>query len=424
MRAIRRLVLGWCLLSATTAAAQSGATFHGEVRVSLSTIAKAADQAMPMQIVELGAWNRANGWGTRFAAYRTPIQAVVRGGIVHLTTHVEFQLAVCKEVSRPWPWKGTICPQIGSCGLDGSARGSLDLDAAVTGFWGASWTFAPSVSVGVLPGAPCSLTIANVNATPFIANQLQGRLQAAANSAATWNARAQADQLWATMKPRKIAPDVWLAWDVTAVQVGPVQVLQDAIASDFTVALGTRVVTAALPPSNGPLPASVVMGTLPPAAGWSLSLDATWSALEAALTAVGPQTSAGIGTVELKHVSGSGTRMQMTFEKTIAGAPTSTRIITADLSYDPATDLLSVTGIQLGSPADPVLKVLVDALAPKLQVKLGPLLAPGLQHVETALTSAGLHCPSITAAHVASVAITASGISASLIGPGSLSIGP
>jgi len=421
---VRRSIFWWALLSASTSYAQSTASFGGTIRVDFTTIQSAVDRALPAQIDHLGAWDISNGWGTRFAAYRSPIQVAARGGQLHLTTRVEFSLAVCREVPRPWPMHGTICPQIGSCGLDGSPRGSLDLDATVNAFWAPDWSLAPTTSVAVQPGAACSLTIANVNATPFIAGQVQGKLQSAADSiAGMWKARARAEELWARVKPRMLATDVWLAWDVAAVRAGMIDIRPDAIASRFEVDLSARVVKSASTPVNGPLPATIAVGGSAAGSGWTLALDIRWADLDSALVAaVGKQTIGG-ATVVLKQLGASGSRVQLTFEVT-AGTSTDTITTTAEVAYDAAADRLAVTGLDLGGDPDPVRRAMAAALAPKLFVTLDPLLAPSLRLIENALANAGVSGLSLTSARPRSIAITSSGVSVLIAGPSALPIGP
>jgi hypothetical protein len=396
------------LAAAGSAAAQPALSVKGHITVKHATIQAALDAAVPATIDQLTTWNMAGAVGYRFGLWRDPIQVQAGAGVVVASAHVEYALAGCVG-------PGGHCKQVASCGLS-PPRATIDVQVAAKGRWQPDWTLRPDVALHTQIGTPCKLTRVNINASAIVLAALQPALQAAmATVGRKIDVRGYADKLWAKVPATQLGPDLWLAWNVAHVVVGPIQYDADAIGSDVELDVVPRLVEGATAPANGALPEALDTAPAPGSHTLGVELVAAWPDLEAMFASVVGTIAVGDTQIRLLHVRGNDAGIEVEVEG-------SSSRVTAELVYDEASDDLHARNVRVGEGKTLVDRTIAHALEPKLHVQLRPLVARHLDAIDRLLAASHVDHPSLASGVQQHVSITSTGVRVELAVAGALGI--
>ena len=397
-------------LATGTAAADPAISIKGHVGVTLTAIQAEVDRQVPPSIEKLDDWEMSGAVGYRFGVWRDPIQLSTDAHHLVAATHFEYGVAGCVAGFGS-------CHQIASCGID-EAHATVDVQISASGAWQPDWTIKPSLSLTTKQGRACKLTRINLDASKVVLAALQPALQAGmALFGQSIDVRAYAQDLWAKVPATQLGPDLWLAWNVARVVVGPLQYSADAIGSDVEIDVTPRLVEGSGVPANGPLPGTLDTTGAPGGNTLGLELVATWPDLESMFASVVGTVSVAGTQVKLLHVTGNEAGIQVELEGSAAR-------VTAQLVYDEATDDLHATNVKVGAGETFVEKAMASALEPSLHVQLRPLVTRHLQAIDQALSANHVAHPSLAKGVEQHVSITGDGAHIQLAVPGALAIAP
>jgi len=233
------------------------------------------EKNLPSKIAAEGAWTMSENqkWGFKYFIERDPISVEVRGSRLAVSAQIRYRVKACKRTKKPWPFKGYICPTLGSCGYDHlvAARVSADVDLTTS----SNWSLQQKPANVAVSSGRCRVTVLGIDASRRIEAMASARLRDAIDRAASSiaqrvSARPRAEEVWARVaRTSELEPKVWLA--LAPVGAGVTTPVFTDTTADATLALhaSPRLELRSVPPE----------ATAPPLPSLTREPNATGSAL-------------------------------------------------------------------------------------------------------------------------------------------------
>jgi hypothetical protein len=372
--------------------AQSAATLSVPIHLTTSSIEGAINGAVPQKEERLGAWEFHDNTGIKYGAWRGPITVSTVGSAVRARTRIQYALAACQRVKKPFPLKGHFCQQFAQCGM-GEPLAEVDVAVDVSGSWAPDWSFKPNVATSASVVRPCQLTVANIDVSGRAINLLRDHLQReAAKVSNQLHFRAAAEQAWSKVAVKQVAPDLWLTWQPVSATITPLQFLPGEVTTTATLAATPMLVQGQAAPSPAPLPGQLTVAppTIAVTPSWKLAADLAWNDVTKALvSAFGSyQPSPGVTATPRRVYGANDGRVHADFD--LAGAGAAAVSVSGDLVYAAQTDTAKLDNLRVDGSPSLLTTFVVSAFLAHVEANMRWQLRPLLQPVLDKVNAAGL----------------------------------
>lgn len=419
-------------LESSDARAESAATLGLPIEVTTQSVQAAIEQAVPANTEKLDAWEFHGDTGIEYGAWRGPISVVTTASTLRVVAQVEYAFRACQRVNKPWPLKGSICPQFAQCGF-GEPRPQIEVTIDISGTWSPSWAFVPVMATRTSVLRPCRLTLANIDVSDRATGLLRSQIEAEARKIEQMlQFHPRAEQVWNGVAPKQLADQVWLSWQLDRVSVEPLHFNPGRVGTMVTLAATPTLTRGQARPPLAPLPSQLTVGggggasAAPPS--WRLGADASWGDVTSVLKPAFDQYSSDKGVkASLRRVSGSADG-RVHAEFALEGAPLSALSVSANLRYDPGTDTASLDQLKLETDTAPLGEALVAepflaAAQARMRWQLQPLIQPVIVNMGAKLSSLGVVSGQVgPGARVEALSANTSGLSMAVTVPGRLQL--
>lgn len=271
--------LGWLALSATTLAqgpapgAESASTVTIPVNIRLAPLVDYLERHLPRQAGSQGHWQSQRGVQVQYGIQRGPVRAWSRAGRVHVAVPLAYWVRARKTLAK-------VVKINGSCGIREPPRQVfVHLETALQ--WTPDWRV--TAQTWVYPNQflnPCRMTIADIDVTPFVDEELTRRITNATRRAMqeqlpdVANLQRLVGRAWSALQsPISLNGALWLSLNPKAVSLTPLGGEGDTLQTIVGLEVEPRVVTGQAPAVGGaPLPS--LRSATPAAGGVHLRLEA------------------------------------------------------------------------------------------------------------------------------------------------------
>jgi hypothetical protein len=291
------------------------------------------------------------GWGVRWEVRRTPIALTVRAATLRFGTTLEYRAWGCKELGKPWPFKGSACPQVGSC--SGAMEAWIEATPDVTADWRVDLHAAP----GANPLSRCKVTFLDYDVTDRITGALTQKLRevvGAIEQRLSETVRRSSEDAWRGLQqPIPLDRGFWLAVRPTAAQVGPFEARDGLLLNQVALTAHVRLASRQPPAEPSPLP-RVGSASSPPHFRVAIEGELPYAdasrLLREELQGNAYEVGGEIITVRDVDVRGAGGRALVRVAFSGAGGDAAV-VLAGTPRYDPESQVLSVPDLELAAEA-------------------------------------------------------------------------
>lgn len=217
------------------------------IRIPLERLFELAEQEIPLQTGHWRDWKKYRGVRTKLRVWRGPLSFTLQGNVLSIQAHVRYWIKAQKSLLGRLDLNS-------SCGVNEPPRQAL-IGVQIRLGWKPDWTLQSAFSV--MPTRyldRCAMTIANIDMTPVIDNELQKQLKDKMQAALTTlvprltDIRHQAEQNWIRLQqPLSLWADHWLVLEPQGVALSSLTGNGDRLDAVLALSMEPKVLTGPIP---------------------------------------------------------------------------------------------------------------------------------------------------------------------------------